>query len=492
MNIPQWPRVPYLNSQTSVKENIPTLKSSEKHLKWLSVFSVIYGLFSGGFELYKTYTIPEYETSTHHLTLPGTSVPLDSTALLIIGITSLIIKRGVSGAMRMATIKSKKIVKKEKKLKTQEMMLGNHENLIKTQGEIIRNQETESGLTAKRLQMNETKLKTNERILDDHEATIKSQQRFIQAREEESGMTNEQLKMAFSMLQETVSDKEILIGLLEARSREAENTRDEAVRSKEIAETTCVDMSDFVGLVAHDLRNPITTIAGTLDLYRQELTDDPSKKGRLSLCNSALIQMGSLNITIGTLLNASRFKGGITPQFSKISNLKAANGLNILNDALEQSKSLRTEKNIELSISSPESFDIISDPILLFFLIDNIAANAIKFTPVDGKMSISISQDKKKKYIIIETKDSGRGMTKKEIKSAFNKKKAKTTRGTNGERGLGMGLHMCKKIVDALEGEIEIQSKKDKGTTVSVQLPTKPSTWKRLKNLSGNGDPITV
>ena len=103
-------------------------------------------------------------------------------------------------------------------------------------------------------------------------------------------------------------------------------------------------------------------------------------------------------------------------------------------------------------------------------VIRNLISNAIKFTPVDGKITLSIN--KSEKEIIVAVKDTGVGMSKAVIDKLFRIDTKHSTKGTADEKGTGLGLILCKEFIEKSGGKIWVQSEIDKGSTFSFSIPT--------------------
>jgi signal transduction histidine kinase len=98
----------------------------------------------------------------------------------------------------------------------------------------------------------------------------------------------------------------------------------------------------------------------------------------------------------------------------------------------------------------------------------NLISNAIKFTPTGGTILVKARQQND--FISISVIDSGIGMTKEQVEALFNIEKTYTTNGTNGEKGSGLGLVLCKEFVERNNGTITVESQIGKGSTFSFTL----------------------
>jgi signal transduction histidine kinase len=103
------------------------------------------------------------------------------------------------------------------------------------------------------------------------------------------------------------------------------------------------------------------------------------------------------------------------------------------------------------------------------FIIRNILSNAIKFTGENGIIDINTKRNKYNAFVII--KDSGVGMTADALSKLFQDNVSYSTFGTDNEKGIGLGLVLCKDFMNKMNGNIEIESIQGEGTTVNLLFP---------------------
>ena len=105
-------------------------------------------------------------------------------------------------------------------------------------------------------------------------------------------------------------------------------------------------------------------------------------------------------------------------------------------------------------------------------VIRNLLTNAVKFTPENGKITISCI--KNKKYIELIISDTGIGMSNEEVDKLFRIDKSFSKSGTNGEAGTGLGLILCKEFIEKNNGKIQVKSEVDRGSTFHLTLNKNP------------------
>jgi anti-sigma regulatory factor (Ser/Thr protein kinase) len=127
------------------------------------------------------------------------------------------------------------------------------------------------------------------------------------------------------------------------------------------------------------------------------------------------------------------------------------------------------QKQITLHQSIPDTLTVYADPNMLNTVIRNLVANALKFTEVGG--SIEIAAQQKAQYVEISVTDTGVGIPEEHLPDLFRIDVKVSTPGTAGERGTGLGLPLCRDLIEKNGGTIEVESEPGKGTTFRFTLP---------------------
>jgi signal transduction histidine kinase len=129
-----------------------------------------------------------------------------------------------------------------------------------------------------------------------------------------------------------------------------------------------------------------------------------------------------------------------------------------------------TEKGIKLIDNVSDNITVAADPNSIRIVTRNLITNAIKFSRKDDTIEVSAVQ-KDESYILISVKDSGVGMSEKQLNKLF-KSKVDSGTGTNNESGTGMGLLFCKDLIEKCNGKIWVESVHGSGTEFFFTLPT--------------------
>lgn len=232
---------------------------------------------------------------------------------------------------------------------------------------------------------------------------------------------------------------------------------------KEKVEKVSKIKDKFVSIVSHDLRTPMIGISNLLEILKtQKYVSEPKERESLiQICYDSV--QHSLTM-IKQLLNFSRIETGVLKlNYDKVEFKKYLQSN--LADSFAQAKL----KNITIQIDIEEPDLISIDPEIFSHALKNLIGNSIKFTNSNGVIQIRSFQNGNNFQIEIE--DNGIGISPEKLEELFNPEKVKSSLGTKGEAGFGMGLFICKYIVDAHNGKIEFHSKEKEGLHCKILLP---------------------
>lgn len=218
----------------------------------------------------------------------------------------------------------------------------------------------------------------------------------------------------------------------------------------------------FFGILAHDLRSPLVTLKGFVQILHQgHARFDQQEMNRLTSRIEHSLQ-GLTNL-LDNLLQWSTTQSGIiefAPRKVKLQQLVEENIQLLLSTA--------QVKDIELHTAiAPER--IYADKQMLHLIVRNLISNAIKFTPRGGKVFVGAADHQA--YTIITVQDTGVGIAEDKVQTLLEDTVLRTSRGTENEKGSGLGLWLCKEFVERHGGSIAIESEPGKGSTFIIRLP---------------------
>ncbi len=215
----------------------------------------------------------------------------------------------------------------------------------------------------------------------------------------------------------------------------------------------------FYSIIAHDLKSPFNTIINFAQLIQESAQKGDYESFNQYLCFLSDSSEQAYSLLLNLLEWTKIQSKGIKYYPEKI-NIKTS-----LSSVLRIFQHNALSKNI-LIINQLQDCCVFADRNMLETIFRNLISNSIKFTK-DAK--IYISNEKKKSYCVISIIDEGIGMDEKELENIFDAKNIK--RGTNGEKGSGLGLSLVKEFIKINKGELLIKSEKGKGSTFSFTLP---------------------
>lgn len=222
--------------------------------------------------------------------------------------------------------------------------------------------------------------------------------------------------------------------------------------------------SEFVAKVAHELRSPLATIHEQL----AAVIEDAQGIGEDNrhLLSRAKDKTKNLISLIGNLLDLARIEAGNdynSPKQVKVSE--------ILDGIVEFLKTRAESKNQALSIVH-ENVDmpfVVADPLAIESIFGNLITNAIKYTQKNGNIAVTTAVEKGR--VKVSVRDNGYGMDAQHVKMIFEKFYRVKNDKTRHIIGTGLGLSIVKGLVDAMDGEITVESEPDHGSTFTVYLP---------------------
>lgn len=235
---------------------------------------------------------------------------------------------------------------------------------------------------------------------------------------------NEQLEIAMGALQKTLGEKESILKL-----------------------------------VAHDLRTPVASIPTMVEIIMTEENEEQKKEYLemiKSACNSSLTLIAEIMATAD--ISSSNIEKEPTLLNEFMNDCVA-----ILDIKVKEKNQLLAVQYLNNDISVP------MNPEKMKRVVFNLVTNSVKFSKRDT--SINVALDVKDNFAIIKISDQGIGIPDKILPEIFNISKSGKRKGTEGEKSYGLGLNICKKIVEAHSGEISVISEEGKGSTFTVALP---------------------
>ena len=224
--------------------------------------------------------------------------------------------------------------------------------------------------------------------------------------------------------------------------------------------------ADFTAMIIHDLRSPIMNMMGTAELMAEGVlgpVNEEQKKWLLKLLASG----HSLVDLVSDYLDLSKAEAGrieITKEEVYL--------VQLIQNSIENHLPLVRDRNISIVGAVPAAFPSIkADPRRLNQVLSNLLSNAVKFTGDGGQIEVGADQMTDGTQVRVWVKDNGVGIPSEEIGGLFEKYRQLTSGKISEHKGTGLGLVICKTIVEAHGGKIWVESEEGKGSTFYFSLP---------------------
>ncbi|WP_034756979.1 two-component system histidine kinase PnpS [Rossellomorea vietnamensis] len=224
---------------------------------------------------------------------------------------------------------------------------------------------------------------------------------------------------------------------------------------------------DFVANVSHELKTPITSIKGFSETLLDGAMDDPETLK--SFLDIILKESDRLQSLIQDLLELSKIEKQGFQLF--VEEVEVAG---LIEDVIPILKEKAKPKDISLQADFESRGTAEVDSYRLKQVFINLISNAIAYTPKGGNVSVTVQDDQDKVYV--KVKDNGMGISQEELPRIFERFYRVDKARSRNSGGTGLGLAIVKHIIEAHEGDIEVESELEKGTTFTVTLNKRASS----------------
>jgi len=245
------------------------------------------------------------------------------------------------------------------------------------------------------------------------------------------------------------------------RTDELKNLKNE-LEQKNLALLELIKVkNELLGMASHDLRNPLTSIKGYSEflLKKGATLKEDTRTDFLKIIHSA---SGNILGLLNDLLNLSSIESG-----QLVLNLQPGNLRGLIEERVKLYTHLATEKNIHFNIIFQETTVVSFDTPRIGQVLDNLLTNAIKFSPVNS--TIEITMESGEGCVRVTVTDEGLSIKNEDLDNLFqpfNKFGSDST-----EKGTGLGLAIAKKMIELHGGALTFKSSKNQGASFSFELP---------------------
>ena len=234
----------------------------------------------------------------------------------------------------------------------------------------------------------------------------------------------------------------------ELTAQELKTTQEKLIRSERL-----VAIGNLVQGVAHEIRNPIMTIGGFAHRIKRGLGENNKYQSYINIILDETARLERLVIQVREFADLQ----SVTLSFDNIRM--------VIDEVLKKYRPLATTQNIELNTDIDKNIPLIKlDSSQMMTALSNLIENALESMPNGGTLELTVNRDNDTISIIV--RDSGFGIPQKELDSIYDPFVTSKT------IGAGLGLTMVHQIIMNHHGDIKISSQEDKGTVVTIRLPT--------------------
>lgn len=252
---------------------------------------------------------------------------------------------------------------------------------------------------------------------------------------------------------------------LESRAAELRSTIGELERARDKAEAAGIAKQEFLSNMSHELRTPLNSVIG----FAQLLIDTNPRKDQLDNLETLRFSAANLLELINKLLDFTKIEANkyeLHKEPVSVRELMVSIGKSFEKTATDKRISLETVISSDL----PEF--LLTDRLALYQIASNLLSNAMKFTETGFVRLTASYTDQKLKIAVV---DSGIGMTEAQCSVVFDPFRQADSKTTRTHGGTGLGLAITKRLVELLQGSIELESELGEGSRFDVQIPVMPT-----------------
>ena len=220
------------------------------------------------------------------------------------------------------------------------------------------------------------------------------------------------------------------------------------------------EKNEFLGIAAHDLKNPLTMILGSAELLMKMESSEQSKN-RANTIISATKRMRDL---INNLLDADAIEAG-----AFTSRIVRCDVGKLIEESVANNQSAADCKQIVIRVGITSELFAKADRAAVLQIFDNLISNALKFSAPNT--TVHVHSLPEKNFILVTVRDEGPGISEDDQKKLFQKFSRLSARPTGDESSTGLGLAIVKRLAEAMAGTIQCQSASGAGTTFALRLP---------------------
>jgi len=223
--------------------------------------------------------------------------------------------------------------------------------------------------------------------------------------------------------------------------------------------------NEILGTVAHDLKNPLGVILGRTEMLTELITTSASKESITAQIDHIRDATKRLTTMVDHLISDA-----MADAFDITIRREPVDIAALVGEVAEANQPLAVNKQQTISVSAPSNFVTMCDTDRIREAIDNLFSNAIKYSPIGGKISVTVAREDDN--TVIRVADQGQGLSPEDLGRLFGRFQRLSAKPTAGESSTGLGLSIVKRIIDMHGGEVTARSDgPGLGSTFTILLP---------------------
>ena len=223
--------------------------------------------------------------------------------------------------------------------------------------------------------------------------------------------------------------------------------------------------NEILGTVAHDLKNPLGVILGRTEMLKELISTGASSSGVVAQVDHIRDATKRLTTMVDHLISDA-----MADAFDITIRREPVDVAALVNEVTEANLPSAVNKQQSISVSGPQQFVTMCDADRIREAIDNLVSNAIKYSPIGGKITVTVSHEGDD--TVIRIVDQGPGLSPEDLGRLFGRFQRLSAKPTAGESSTGLGLSIVKRIIDMHGGHVTAQSPgPGQGSTFTVTLP---------------------
>ncbi|GAB5466053.1 MAG: hypothetical protein Kapaf2KO_14890 [Candidatus Kapaibacteriales bacterium] len=275
-------------------------------------------------------------------------------------------------------------------------------------------------------------------------------------------LQKEKVELELKQLRNQISGMESRSEQIRIQNRDLEKQITSITRHRDELEELQQQKDDLFAVIIHDIKNPVGIIKNLVELlksYDLSAADQNEVIDDILKTTQTIVSL-SHEVSKVLALEGGKMSMNFVPQNISV----------LIQEVFDRNTPKAKQKNIEMELRLEEELPEISyDSMKIYEVADNLISNAVKFTQPGG--SIRVSTYREGDNAIIEVADNGLGLSKEDLKNAFQKGSQLSARPTAGESSTGLGLWIVKKLVEAHMGSVSVKSTLGQGSKFYVRLP---------------------